>query len=168
MEDPSHCICFFDFTSLFSVFWVKQYARTLLLEAREQHTGDSALSFNQVDPGDQTQVLRLGGKCHCLLSYVTSQQQSLWELICMLFIYTHTHTHTHTHNMTWQYYINNLTQGFFGYVKHMPYHTLCQNVLFFFLSFFWCMYGLCVFVCMHACIPVWNPEKDIDVACYFG
>ena len=29
-------------------------------EAREQHTGDSALSFNQVDPGDQTQVLRLG------------------------------------------------------------------------------------------------------------
>ena len=46
-------------------------------EAREQHTGDSALSFNQVDPGDQTQVLRLGGKCHCLLSYVTSQQQSL-------------------------------------------------------------------------------------------
>lgn len=62
------------------------------VEVRGQLVGISSLSFHHVDPEDQTQVIKLGGKCLSLLGHLSSHRilYYFWYLIAYLHVYFET------------------------------------------------------------------------------
>lgn len=66
-----HFICFY-ISTLLIWMWGEGHACTTALVWRSDHFQDHFLSFYHVNPRDQTQVVRLGGKCFCMVNHFTS------------------------------------------------------------------------------------------------